>query len=235
MSFSLSRCVQNAGRHATCGRHQANASTGHVRLHRAGHRLDELRLIGRRQDLELSIPTRDLRQNLHVHWDGLQVFLAVAGRSTAAPAPDRHDCRSSRTRVGWSLRSKRLVGDKRLYIEKLEDLQNLPLLTYTSPFHVLREAKWFQPILASAAIALETNSTHALLASAEAGAGVAVLPRFVARACEDLIPVSDDVSAQDLLLITHPEFRRDPKVRATAEFLKGLARDPDALLKVPMR
>ena len=136
--------------------------------------------------------------------------------------------RLGRAAVGLYL-AKGLVADQRLRIEKLEDLQNLPLLTYTSPFRVLQEAKWFQPILASAAIALETNSTHALLAAAQAGAGVAVLPRFVARTCGDLVPVSDDVSTQDLLLITHPEFRRDPKVRATAEFLKGLARDPDGL------
>jgi hypothetical protein len=30
-------------------------------------------------------------------------------------------------------------------------------------------------------------------------------------------------------LITHPEFRRDPKVRATADFLKKIATGPDGL------
>jgi DNA-binding transcriptional LysR family regulator len=62
-----------------------------------------------------------------------------------------------------------------------------------------------------------------------AGAGVAVLPRFVARKHDDLVAVSDDVAAHDLLLVTHPEFRRDPKVRATAEFLKRIAEGPDGL------
>jgi DNA-binding transcriptional LysR family regulator len=66
---------------------------------------------------------------------------------------------------------------------------DLWLLAYTSPFHILQDAKWFQPILASATIALESNSTHALLA---AGAGVAVLPRFVAREHDDFVAVSEE-------------------------------------------
>ena len=70
---------------------------------------------------------------------------------------------------------------------------------------------------------LETNSTHALLAAARADAGVAVMPRFVARWHDDLVEVSDQVAEQDVWLITHPEFRRDPKVRVTADFLKRIA------------
>ena len=76
---------------------------------------------------------------------------------------------------------------------------------------------------------LESNSTHALLAAAQAGAGVAVLPRFVARQTEGLVPVSDDVCAYDLLVIMHPEVRRDPKVRATADLLKRIAAEPPGL------
>jgi DNA-binding transcriptional LysR family regulator len=76
---------------------------------------------------------------------------------------------------------------------------------------------------------LQSNSTHALLAAARAGAGIAVLPRFVARDHDELVPVSDDVASHDILLITHPEVRRDPKVRATADFLKQLATEPPGL------
>jgi DNA-binding transcriptional LysR family regulator len=121
------------------------------------------------------------------------------------------------------------AGEKRLRVNSVDTLRDLPLLAYTSPFQMLQEAKWFQPILASATIVLETNSTHALLAAARAGAGVAVLPRFVARGHDDLVAVSDNVAEHDVWLITHPEFRRDPKVRSTAEFLKRIAADPNGL------
>jgi DNA-binding transcriptional LysR family regulator len=122
-----------------------------------------------------------------------------------------------------------LIGERRLRVRKPADLRDRPLLVYTPPFQVLQAAKWFQPILASASISLESNSTHALLAAARAGAGIAVLPRFVAREHEDLVAVSDDVSSHELLLVTHPEVRRDPKVRATADFLKRLAAEPPGL------
>lgn len=125
--------------------------------------------------------------------------------------------------------SRSLAGGRRLRIDSVDALQGLPLLAYTSPFRLLQNAKWFQPILADADIGLETNSTHALLAAARAGAGVAVLPRFVARAHDDLVAVSDDVADHDLLLVTHPEFRRDPRVRATADFLKRTATGPSGL------
>src|SRR5206468_2299864 len=84
-------------------------------------------------------------------------------------------------------------------------------------------------IVAGTAVALETNSTHALVAAAMAGTGVAVLPRFVARTYGELVEVSPDVAAHDVWLITHPEFRRDPKVRATADFLKRIASERPGL------
>jgi DNA-binding transcriptional LysR family regulator len=125
--------------------------------------------------------------------------------------------------------ARRLVRDGRWRVTTRETLRGLPLLTYTAAFHLLQAAKWFQALRASAPIALESNSTHALASAARAGAGVAVLPRFVGRADDDLAEVSDDVAAQDVWLVTHPEFRRDPKVRATAEFLKRAAAEPPGL------
>jgi DNA-binding transcriptional LysR family regulator len=124
---------------------------------------------------------------------------------------------------------KSLIGSARLRITGPESLRGLPLLTYTSAFDMLQEARWFQSLRESAAVAMTTNSTHALLAAARAGAGVAVLPTFVARHHNDLIALSENLAEHDVWLITHPEFRRDPKVRATADFLKRIASGPDGL------
>ena len=136
--------------------------------------------------------------------------------------------RLARTSIGlYAARS--LIGGTRLWVDDADSLRGLPLLVYTSPFHVLQQAKWFQPVLASGRVVLETNSSHTLLAAARAGIGVAVLARFLARGHDDLVAVSDDVAENDVWLITHPEFRRDPKVRATSDFLKKIASEPDAL------
>jgi DNA-binding transcriptional LysR family regulator len=122
-----------------------------------------------------------------------------------------------------------LVRAARWRVTSVETLQGQPLLIYAPAFQMLQEAKWFQPVLAAADVALETNSTHALVAAARAGAGVAVLPRFVARWHDDLVEVSDDVANHDVWLITHPEFRRDPEVRAAADFLRKATSGPQGL------
>lgn len=125
--------------------------------------------------------------------------------------------------------SKTLLGGKKLWIERVEDLRGFSLLVYTPAYQMLQEAKWFQPVLASANISVETNSTHTLLVAARAAAGVAVLPHFVARDEPALVSVSETVADHDVWLITHPEFRRDPKVRVTADFLKRIAAGPKGL------
>lgn len=72
--------------------------------------------------------------------------------------------------------SKRLAVEKQLARSRPDTLRQAPLLVYSPPFQMLQEAKWFQPILASATIGLETNSTHALLAAARADGGGGAAP-----------------------------------------------------------
>lgn len=119
--------------------------------------------------------------------------------------------------------SREFVGKRRLRITDVDTAAVIPFLVYTPALHLLQNAAWFQPILKSADIVLETNGTHALLEAARASAGVAVLPCFVANAYEDLVQVSDTVAEHDLWIATHPDFRRDPRVRATSDFLKEIA------------
>lgn len=127
--------------------------------------------------------------------------------------------RIARTSVGLYV-SRELARNTRWRVTDAAGLRGQPLLIYTPAFQMLQAAGWFQPVMAEARIALQTNSTHALLAAARAGAGAAVLPRFVARRHVDLVGVSADVAVHDVLLVTHPEFRRDPRVRAAADFIK---------------
>jgi DNA-binding transcriptional LysR family regulator len=125
--------------------------------------------------------------------------------------------------------ARALVENRRIRIEDADSMRGLSLVAYTSQFQILQKAKWFQPILASAAIALTSNSTDAILAAGRAGLGVAVLPRFVARSYVDLVSVSENVAEHDVLLIAHPELRRDPRIQATADFLKRVARERNGL------
>jgi DNA-binding transcriptional LysR family regulator len=156
----------------------------------------------------------------------LDLSRGEAELAVRSPRPRQEGLVAARiARAGLALYATRsLAQRRRLYIRGPEDVRGVPLLVYTPEFHELQNAAWFQPVLASAAVALSTNSTHLLLAAAHESAGVAVLPRFVAREDGTLVAVSDEVAANDVWLITHPEFRRDPRVRATADFLKRIAK-----------
>jgi DNA-binding transcriptional LysR family regulator len=125
--------------------------------------------------------------------------------------------------------SREFVGKRRLRITDVASARAVPFLVYTPSLQLLQGAEWFQPLLEAADVVLETNGTHALLEAARSSLGVAVLPTFVARAYDDLVKVSEHVAEHDLWIATHPDFRRDPRVRATSDFLKAIAHGPNGL------
>ncbi|HVZ74704.1 MAG TPA: LysR family transcriptional regulator [Polyangia bacterium] len=109
----------------------------------------------------------------------------------------------------------------------------VPLLVYSPELTFLQSAPWFQRFLAGARVALVSNSTLTLLAAARAHAGVAVLPAFAVPTSPDLVRVARrEVARHEAWLVTHPDFRRDPRVRAVATFLKTIA--PDLMKRAPM-
>lgn len=213
---------------AARAREHSAAVGGRVRLalppefasHWLAQKLSAFRAIYPQIELQVLVGTR--QRNL---WRG-EADLAVQ-----SPRPRQQGLIA--VRIGQTTMAlyaaKSLLGSRRVRITDRESMRGLSLLTYTSSFDMLQNAKWFQAFRTAADVSLTTNSTHALLAAARAGAGVAVLPRFVARHHDDLAVVSDDVAEHDVWLITHPEFRRDPKIRATADFLKRLAAEPNGL------
>jgi DNA-binding transcriptional LysR family regulator len=69
--------------------------------------------------------------------------------------------------------------------------------------------------------ALRTNSFAVLERAAMAGAGVAVLPCFLADGREDLVRLdpSQDVSARSLWIVVHAELATQTRVRAVVDFV----------------
>jgi DNA-binding transcriptional LysR family regulator len=114
-------------------------------------------------------------------------------------------------------------------VEDFASARGLPLLVYAPEYQLLQSAAWFRPILSQSSLALVTNSSHTLLSAARAGLGLAVLPSFMSCLYDDLVCVSDVLFEGHHWLVLHPAFRRDPKVRALAGFLKRIARGPGGL------
>ena len=206
---------------AARAREKSGEIAGRVRLalppefasHWLAPELDDFRAQHPRIVLQILVGTRQL-----------DLSRGEAELAVRSPRPRQQGLVTARiARTSAALYASRKVGAyHRLRITTISNVKDVPLFVFTPALHMLQEAAWFQPLLDSGSIALETNSTHTLLAAALAGAGAAVLPRFVARRHEDLVAVSDDVASHDVWLTTHPEFRRDPRVRVTADFLKAI-------------
>jgi DNA-binding transcriptional LysR family regulator len=119
--------------------------------------------------------------------------------------------------------SRQYVGRRTLRIHDVASAGDHPLAIYVAAHQALQSATWFAPVLAEGNIVITTNSTHTLVAAARSSLAVSVLPRFVARVHDDLVPVSDDLFQDRMWLVMHPDVRRDPNVRAVADFLKRVA------------
>lgn len=80
---------------------------------------------------------------------------------------------------------------------------------------------WLQRHRLEEAVTMRHNSAVGLLAAVRAGAGLAVLPSFIADRDPELVrcldPLTDD--GTELWLLTHERLRRTPRVRAVMDFL----------------
>lgn len=68
---------------------------------------------------------------------------------------------------------------------------------------------------------MRTNDLDSQLAAARAGAGIALLPGFLAARHPELqrVPTRQRPFARDAWLVVHGDLRRAPAVRAVMEFL----------------
>ena len=92
------------------------------------------------------------------------------------------------------------------------------LLGYDDSHGSIPEAVWFKASGLGGAIALRTSSTMALVKAARAGAGIAILPDFLAQPAGPdggliYVPAPMRLPARDVWLVSHKDFKGDPAFR----------------------
>ncbi len=96
------------------------------------------------------------------------------------------------------------------------------LVIYDDSYGRLDELDWVDAGGFTSAVALRTGSTRALLAAAEAGAGIALLPATFARPRRLIeVPVPFALGGRTPWLITHRDLRRLPPIRAVHAWIVG--------------
>ena len=95
------------------------------------------------------------------------------------------------------------------------DLARERLLVYDDSYGRLPELDWLQSLGLRASVAMRTGSTRGLMTAALAGAGIALLPKAIAR-CEPLlveIDVGSTPPPRIPWLIVHRDLRNQPSIR----------------------
>ena len=123
------------------------------------------------------------------------------------------------------------------YLERRGPVTSATIATHTilAPSSLQEpERRWWSQVAPDVQPNVCSDVSLALAAAAEAGAGLAVLPRYLGVASRTLRAVHVDgappLPRQVLYLAVHADLRRTPRVRALMDFLLGAIADADARL-----
>lgn len=104
------------------------------------------------------------------------------------------------------------------------DFARMKIITWTDEYMHLRGGAWFTEHAPRAEVALATNSRRIQYMACKAGAGVAILPSWIADKDSDLLCLlgPDKVMEVELWLAVHRDLLRTARVRAVVDFLTEL-------------
>lgn len=121
----------------------------------------------------------------------------------------------------WTLYCSRDYAARHLRPETAEDLRTHPIIGGGGEKIWPIYRAWLKRHALEDAVVMEHGSAAGLLAAVRAGAGMAVLPSFMADREPELVQVLPPMQRDDLALwlITHERLRRTPRVRAVMDFL----------------
>ncbi|MDR2016066.1 MAG: LysR family transcriptional regulator [Burkholderiales bacterium] len=86
------------------------------------------------------------------------------------------------------------------------------------------EQQWLENFSNERRFALRCSQPSGMFEAAAAGLGVAVLPHFMARTAETLVPLEGnfDIPSREIWLLIHPDARRIPRIQTMADLLTDL-------------
>jgi DNA-binding transcriptional LysR family regulator len=110
--------------------------------------------------------------------------------------------------------------------QEMEELVRHRFIGYGARLRLVDESRWLDEAAAGGRFLLRSDDTHARLAAAVAGLGLAVLPHFLARG-EQLRPVAIAavIPPRPIWLVVHRDIRNLARIRVVLDWLDGLLRE----------
>lgn len=115
---------------------------------------------------------------------------------------------------------------------KLEDLAEHECLGFSAGLQWTPEFRFIEDLRCKRPFVFGTNSTLSLLAAVRAGAGVAMVPCYLASPYPELVQLfgPDLVPRRELSLVMHKELRQVRRIRVVADHLVQVFHEHEALL-----
>jgi DNA-binding transcriptional LysR family regulator len=123
-------------------------------------------------------------------------------------------------RIAWALYGRTADFPVPGVTHDLENLTNRRWVSLGDALGALKAVKFVQEHIAEANIAYRVNTVLGLAEAIEAGLGIGHLPCFIGDVRPSLVRLAppEPAYAADLWLLTHPDLRHSPRVRAFLDF-----------------
>lgn len=121
----------------------------------------------------------------------------------------------------WAVYGSRNYVQQHGAPQRIEDIGRHAIVGFDGMLANHRAAKWLATIAPGANVAASNNSVLGVLHAVKSGIGIAPLPTTIADMHEDLVRILPPVPelARGWYLLTHPQLRQTPRIRAFFDFV----------------
>jgi DNA-binding transcriptional LysR family regulator len=123
--------------------------------------------------------------------------------------------------VPWALFGSRTYIERHGRVERVEDINRHSVIEFDGNIRDHHAAQWVRSVAPHATVAARSNTISGLMMTVKSGAGLAPLPTPLAARETELVRVLGPVPGlfSQIYLLTHPDVRRVPRVRAFFDFM----------------
>jgi DNA-binding transcriptional LysR family regulator len=123
--------------------------------------------------------------------------------------------------VPWALYCSRSYLERHGRVERTEDIDRHAVIEFDGDIRDHHAAQWLRSVAPHATVVARSNTVPGLMMTVKSGAGIAPLPMPLADRDGDLVRVLGPVPGlySQIYLLTHPDLRHTPRVRAFFDFV----------------
>ncbi|HZP75292.1 MAG TPA: LysR family transcriptional regulator [Pseudolabrys sp.] len=123
--------------------------------------------------------------------------------------------------VPWALYCSRAYAERHGRVERAEDLDGHAVVEFDGDIKDHHAARWLRSVAPRAKVAARSNSVPGLMMTVKSGVGIAPLPLPLADRETELVCMLGPVPGlySQIYLLTHPDLRQTPRIRAFFDFI----------------